>query len=192
MLRLCLNIARDLGTCRFLCAAFAGVKLNVLPFEGRAPVQDGSGQWESLPLKPQHEVLPDYHRPSSGGVDRPAAGEANHLPRKLRCRDAARPARGGDVAVVPRHGVCDADPGGGSHVAAQGDVAGPRLIGDVPPDEVLHRDDVLEADGGLQGRGAVQTEVEVVQSRPELLKCANSSTVMSPSMSGKAVSNWSS
>ncbi len=123
---------------------------------------DGSGQRESLPLKPQHEVLPDHHRPPSGGVDRPVAGEADHLPCKLRRRDAS-PVWGGDVAVIPRHGVRDADPGGGGHVAVQGDVAGPRLVGDVPPNEVWHRDDVLETDGGLQRRRAVEAEAEVVE-----------------------------
>jgi hypothetical protein len=40
-----------LGTCRFAFAALAGVKLSCLPFEGCAPVQDGSGQRKSLPLK---------------------------------------------------------------------------------------------------------------------------------------------
>jgi hypothetical protein len=93
-------------------------------------------------------VFPDHHSPSRGGVDGPAAGEADHSPCELGRWDPGS-VWSRDVAVIPGYGVGDTDPSGGRHVAPQGNVPGPDLMGDVPPGEVRHRNDVLEANRGL-------------------------------------------
>jgi hypothetical protein len=136
-------------------------------------------------------VLPDDHRPSRGGVDRPLLGRLTTF---LVNSAAGIPAPSG--AVTSQSFLATV-----SVMLTQDEVVMVRLRG-------MSRAQIWwvmfqptkSGTGMMFSRPTVASSGVILlrlkrkwsRARPKLLRCARSSTVISPSMSGKAVSNCSS
>jgi hypothetical protein len=138
-----------------------------IPFKRCLSVQDRCGERQGLPLQLEQAVTAyddgSACGPVGGSVARQLGDGADELAGGDACAVGV-----GEVAVLARHGVGDADPCRGNHVLPDHHVSRPELLGQLPSVETHRRDDAGQVYGDLQRNRSVQTQAEVVQDAPRV------------------------
>jgi hypothetical protein len=115
-----------------------------------------------LPLEPGETVPSDDDRPPCEGVGGAHSRQLGIAPDEFSHRNPGSDVVG-KVAVSAGHRIRDADPGRGDHIPPDVDVLFPELLAKLPALGGLHREDVLQVHGDVEGGQPIQRKTEAVQ-----------------------------